>query len=57
MKKLILSTKGKVFTPKTLDRLVENTGLSAFRTKLQRRRRSDLTILHLSPIDGKKPRP
>ena len=57
MKKLILSTKGKVFTPKTLDRLVENTGLSALRTKLQRRRRSDLTILHLSPIDGKKPRP
>ncbi len=33
MKKLILSTKGKVFTPKTLDRLVENTGLRAFRTK------------------------
>lgn len=33
MKKLILSTKGKVFTPKTLDRLVENTDLSAFRTK------------------------
>ncbi len=33
MKKLILSTKGKVFTPKTLDRLVDNTGLNAFRTK------------------------
>jgi hypothetical protein len=33
MKKLILSTQGKVFTPKTLDRLVEKTGLNAFRTK------------------------
>jgi hypothetical protein len=33
MKKLILSTKGKVFTPKTLDRLVDNTGLSSFRSK------------------------
>jgi len=33
MKKLILSTKGKVFTPKTLDRLVDNSGLSLFRTK------------------------
>lgn len=33
MKKLILSTKGKVFTPKTLDRLVDNSGLSSFRTK------------------------
>jgi hypothetical protein len=33
MKKLILSTRGKVFTPKTLDRLVDNTGLSSFRTK------------------------
>jgi hypothetical protein len=33
MRKLILSTKGKVFTPKTLDRLVDNTGLSSFRTK------------------------
>jgi len=33
MKKLILSTKGRVFTPKTLDRLVANSGLSSFRTK------------------------
>jgi hypothetical protein len=33
MKKLILSTKGKVFTPKTLDRLVDNSGLSSFRTR------------------------
>lgn len=33
MKKLILSTKGKVFTPKTLDRLVDNSSLSSFRTK------------------------
>ena len=33
MKKLILSTKGKVFTPKTLDRLVDNSGLRSFRTK------------------------
>jgi hypothetical protein len=33
MKKLILSTKGKVFTPKTLNRLVANSGLSSFRTK------------------------
>ena len=33
MKKLILSTKGKVFTPKTLDRLVDNSGLRSFRTR------------------------
>jgi hypothetical protein len=33
MKKLILSTRGKVFTPKTLNRLVDNSGLSLFRTK------------------------
>jgi len=33
MKKLLLSTKGKVFTPKTLDRLIDNTDLSSFRTK------------------------
>ncbi len=33
MKKLILCTRGKVFTPKTLDRLVDNSGLSSFRTK------------------------
>jgi len=33
MKKLILSTKGRVFTPKTLDRLVANSGLSSFRTR------------------------
>lgn len=33
MKKMILSTRGKVFTLKTLDRLVENTRLKEFRTK------------------------
>jgi hypothetical protein len=33
MKKMILSTKGKVFTLKTLDCLVENTRLKEFRTK------------------------
>ena len=33
MIKLILSTRGKVFTPKTLDRLVNNSGLRSFRTK------------------------
>ncbi len=33
MKKLILWTKGKVFTVKTLDRLVEYTRLREFRTK------------------------
>lgn len=33
MKKMILSTRGKVFTLKTLDRLVENTRLKEFQTK------------------------
>jgi hypothetical protein len=33
MKKLILATGGKVFTPKTLNRLVECTDLKAFKTK------------------------
>lgn len=33
MKKLLFATRGKVFTPKTLGRLVECTGLSAYRTK------------------------
>ncbi len=33
MKKMILSTRGKVFTTKTLDRLIENTRLKEFRTK------------------------
>lgn len=33
MKKMILATRGKVFTAKTLDRLVECTRLSEFRTK------------------------
>ncbi|MBI5696594.1 MAG: hypothetical protein HZC51_12835 [Nitrospirae bacterium] len=32
MKKMIISTKGKVFTVKTLDRLVEHTRLKEFRT-------------------------
>ena len=33
MKKLLVATRGKVFTLKTLDHLVEHTGLAAFRTK------------------------
>ncbi|MBI5843712.1 MAG: hypothetical protein HZB23_03480 [Deltaproteobacteria bacterium] len=33
MKKMILATRGKVFTAKTLDRLVENTKLREFRTR------------------------
>jgi len=33
MKKLRLATPGKVFTLKTLDRLVECTKLSQFKTK------------------------
>ena len=33
MKKLLLATRGKVFTLKTLDRLVSCTGLESFRTK------------------------
>jgi len=33
MKKMILATRGKVFTIKTLDRLVEHTRLREFRTK------------------------
>jgi hypothetical protein len=33
MKKLILVTGGKVFTLKTLDRLVEYSGIKAFKTK------------------------
>ncbi len=33
MKKLILATRGKVFTPKTLDRLVEFTRLKEFKTR------------------------
>lgn len=33
MKKLLLATRGKVFTMKTLDRLVDNTRLKEFRTK------------------------
>ncbi len=32
MKKLLIATRGKVFTPKTLDRLVECTGLNEFKT-------------------------
>lgn len=32
MKKMIIATRGKVFTPKTLDRLIENTRLKEFRT-------------------------
>lgn len=32
MKKLLLATRGKVFTPKTLGRLVECTGLKEFKT-------------------------
>jgi hypothetical protein len=33
MRKLIYATKGKVFTVKTLDRLIECTGLKEFRSK------------------------
>lgn len=33
MKKMILSTRGKVFTLKTLDRLIDNTRLREFRTR------------------------
>jgi len=33
MKKLLLSTRGKVFTLKTLDRLVDHSALSQFRTR------------------------
>ncbi|MEI7901311.1 MAG: hypothetical protein WCK89_13755 [bacterium] len=33
MKKLLFATRGKVFTPKTLDRLVECTGINEFKTK------------------------
>jgi hypothetical protein len=32
MKKMSLSTRGKVFTLKTLDRLIEHTRLKEFRT-------------------------
>lgn len=33
MRQMIIHTKGKVFTPKTLDRIIECSALSAFRTK------------------------
>jgi hypothetical protein len=33
MKKLLLATRGKVFTLKTLDHLVACTDLASFRTK------------------------
>ena len=33
MKKLLLATRGKVFTPKTLDRLIERSALKKFKTK------------------------
>lgn len=33
MKKMILATRGKVFTIKTLDKLIEHTGLFNFKTK------------------------
>lgn len=33
MKKMLIATRGKVFTLKTLDRLVDNTRLKEFRTK------------------------
>jgi hypothetical protein len=32
MRKLLLATRGKVFTPRTLDRLVECTGLNQFKS-------------------------
>lgn len=34
MKKLLIATRGKVFTPKTLDFLIDNTRLKEFRTKI-----------------------
>jgi len=33
MRQMILKTKGKIFTPKTLDRLIDCSGLAAFRTR------------------------
>jgi len=33
MKKMLLATRGKVFTLQNLDKLVECTGLKKFRTK------------------------
>lgn len=33
MRQIIFHTKGKVFTPKTLDRIVDSSSLSSFRTK------------------------
>jgi hypothetical protein len=33
MKKMILATRGKVFTAKTLDKLVGHTRLAEFKTK------------------------
>jgi hypothetical protein len=33
MTKMILATRGKVFTAKSLDRLIESTALKNFRTK------------------------
>ena len=33
MKKMLLATRGKVFTLKTLDRLIEHTRLKGFKTK------------------------
>ena len=33
MKKMILATRGKVFTLKTLDQLIEHTGFKSFNTK------------------------
>lgn len=32
MKKLLLAARGKVFTPRTLERLVESTGLREFKS-------------------------
>jgi hypothetical protein len=33
MKKMILATRGKVFTAKTLDRLIDNSRLKEFKTR------------------------
>jgi hypothetical protein len=33
MKKMLIATKGKVFTLKTLDSLVDHSNLARFRTK------------------------
>lgn len=45
MRKLLLSTRGKVFTLQTLDRLVDYTGLSALRSRATGGANSDRRVL------------